>query len=205
MTLVFANLACHSELLLESRFSKVKDEENPETEELVQLQISRKRVHHICWLRCRFGTLQPVWGILEEVRLQRNDHEEEEVIEQLMLPPPLTRKDALGALTVLHGYFEHKNADLNNVDALDDQFYDLFASSTIQKKVSNYLKWSFYPYFNVLKYFMCVFDILFKCLLPLVLYLEFRLESVFGEKKYFLHVRCFWGILAKKSDHELCT
>ncbi|CAG0878644.1 unnamed protein product [Darwinula stevensoni] len=39
-----------------------------------------------------------------------------------VLPLLPSRKDALAALAILHAYFEHKNVDLNYVDALEDQF-----------------------------------------------------------------------------------
>lgn len=40
-----------------------------------------------------------------------------------------TENDALCALTIFHTDFEHKNADLNNVDALEGQFCVLSAPS----------------------------------------------------------------------------
>jgi hypothetical protein len=81
--------------------------------------------------------------IVNEVRQQRSDRdgeeeEQEEQEAQQATPPPPSRKDALAALTLLRAYFEHKNGDLNNVNALEDQFCDMTAEYVVQKKISDY-------------------------------------------------------------------
>uniref|UniRef100_A0A914X581 HTH CENPB-type domain-containing protein n=1 Tax=Plectus sambesii TaxID=2011161 RepID=A0A914X581_9BILA len=109
-------------------FSKTDDMEYPKVEEMVQLQIPENEFNDLVDcdtnLEC-YGELT-VRDILEEVCLHRNDDDDEEETQEQELPPP-NRKDALAALTVLRAYFEHKNVDLNNVNALEDQLCDIFS------------------------------------------------------------------------------
>ena len=47
------------------------------------------------------------------------------------------KKAHASALTLLRAYFEHKNGDLNNVNALEDQFGEMPAEYVVQKKISD--------------------------------------------------------------------
>ena len=78
--------------------------------------------------------------ILEEICQQTDDNDDDDESVEGSAPLPPTRNDALQALAVLRAFSKHKNIDLSNLDAWEEQFCDQSAENCVQKKISDFFK-----------------------------------------------------------------